>query len=104
LPVLQTQVPPDIQFTSLRLSQAIQLVEKKVPARAFTLVIEGKAVGEKADESVQVLRRRMADAFPGTIEDVAVTRYGAEQSTASLKEDRVFVFEIRCRYKPVPFI
>ena len=92
-------VPGNIQLVNLRISQALQVVDDKAPARVFTLDLHGKAFGADAESSVKSLERLLAadPAFSNDVKKVEVPLYGADVTAGAGKNDRVF--ELRCSYR-----
>jgi len=93
LRALQETVRPSIQMTKLQVLQSVQIMEGGVPARVFTVAIEGIAVGRSAKEDVDHLQRglRTVEPFDRTGEDVAITHFAAAPGRRS---DRVFSLKI----------
>jgi len=100
---LMRETPRNIQLQSLRVDQALQMVDNKTPARKFTLALKGKAVGVDAETAVKLLERRLREAppFAGITTNVQVTQFGADPSKDAKKEDRIF--EISCAYRDLKF-
>ena len=92
-------VPENIQLQNLRISQALQVTSNKVPARAFTLELRGKAVGVEAESSVNSYKRMLLEgpAFSNDVTRVEVPLFGADTTAGAGKNDRIF--EIRCSYR-----
>ena len=100
LEALQKAVPAQVQLTSLRLSQTLQLVEaQKKPARVFEIAIEGRDATAGAERDVQALKRSLAEASTGTVSDVEIAKFEADPKN---KTERVF--ELVSRYFPRKFI
>jgi Tfp pilus assembly protein PilN len=92
-------VPRSIQLTSLRVSQAISLVEAKAPAKSYSLTMEGLALGPSAEDDIKRFRARLLDRDKGVdLAKVEVARYQAYTGTGATEYDRVFTFE--CSFTP----
>jgi len=100
---LMREVPGTIQLTRMRINQALQLIDEQVPARVFSLSLEGTAVGEEAEENVQILKRQLqrATPFEGVIEQVEVTRFAKDTAKSAHKDDRTF--RVECKFAPREF-
>jgi hypothetical protein len=100
---LMLAAPPNVQFRQLRLSHHLQLIDDKAPARFYAMDIEGRAVGDLAEQSVQLLRRRVqeGDMFTGRVDTVVVSQFGADTAEAARKTDRTFA--IQATYLPMEF-
>jgi len=97
-------VPTTIQLDTMRVSQNLQINEKKnLPSRIFVLDLRGKAVGETAEDSVrqfeQSLRNRAP--FKTGVASVKVPVFGADPSKDADRNDRIF--GINCAYKQMVF-
>lgn len=98
------ETPRNIQLQALSLSQVLQLVDNgKTPARAFSMVLKGKAVGDQAEQNVQEFNRKLmtAASFGGATTNAEVQQFGADTSKDAGKQDRVF--QILCRYRERKF-
>jgi hypothetical protein len=101
------ETPPGIQLSALRVSQMLEIVEKKnVPARNFTMVLDGRAQGASAEQDVQLLQRRLQQSppFADAIrkeDGVQVPKFAADPSPQAGKSDRVF--QILSLYGPRTF-
>ena len=60
-PVITKEVPSSIQLTSLNVKQTMELIDDKVPARLFQMVIEGEISGEMLQRYESVARRVPAE-------------------------------------------
>jgi hypothetical protein len=91
-------VPADAQLLALSLTHQPTLTAAGKPARQFSLAMEGRAVGARADRSVADLRQRLQEAALGTapMQSVEVTRFGPDTSAGAEREDRAF--RIDCAY------
>lgn len=102
---LQREVPATIQLNVLRISQALQLIDNRIPARVFTLVLKGKAVGKDAEHDVDYLQRRLlkAPAFSSVMEKVEIPPGGfrAVIEKDGSKSDRIF--QLDCMYQARTF-
>ena len=100
---LMRSCPPNIHIKQLRLSHRLQVLDDKVPARYYTMDLTGRAVGELAEQSVQLLRRRIQEshAFTGRVDTVVVSQFGADVADNARKTDRIF--EIQTVYYPRTF-
>lgn len=98
---MQKEVPAEIQLSALRISHQFDLIDKKIPARAFTVVLEGNTTGERAEFSVQRLKRGLEDspALSSAVQKngVEVSRYEAVTEKGAAKDDRIF--QIKCEYQ-----
>ncbi|MBM4144014.1 MAG: hypothetical protein FJ225_10555 [Lentisphaerae bacterium] len=98
-------VPENIQLKQMRISQAFEVSAKKVPARAFVAVVDGRAVGDGAEDAVRTLRMRLTSEMPFATnvapDGVSVVAYGADPTPGAGKNDRVF--SVQCRYRPREF-
>jgi hypothetical protein len=92
-------VPANIQVQSLRISQALPLVNDKVPARQFTMDLVGRALGEDAETSVTGFKRALDSdaALTNLIKKVEVSKFGADTTVGAAKTDRIF--ELRFGYR-----
>jgi hypothetical protein len=100
---LMEHTPSAIQFRRLRLTHRLQLLDEKQPARYYGLQINGRAEGKLAEQSVQILRRRIEEgaAFTGRVDAVAVAEFGADPTDNARKTDRTFT--IQAEYTPIVF-
>lgn len=103
LNALQGIVPPKIQLERLRISQTLQLLDGKTPARVFTMILNGKATGATAERDVHELKRQLEKSpfFSPLMGDVTVPKYGPSTAKDADKSDRMF--QIDCPYKPRKF-
>ena len=99
---LQKEVPPRIQLTDIDVKQVLQIVEKKIPARVFTLMIKGKAKGATSEGSIQFLYDKLKNSpsFASFTDNVDVSG-SADTTKGADKNDRTF--RIDCAYKPRKF-
>jgi len=95
--------PANIQLEALRVSQTLQLENKRIPSRVFALTLKGKALGAQAEASVQNLERQLVRAAPfaGLVAQVAVPTFRADTSKEANRDDRIF--GITCAYGAVKF-
>lgn len=100
---LLREVPRSIQLQTLSISEVLQLVNGKIPARSFSMLIKGKAVGADAEVSVQELNKRLMQSpgFQGVVADAEVQQFGADAAKDAGKQDRVF--QILCHYREREF-
>lgn len=91
-------VPAEVQLTNLRISQLLQLMDERVPARIFTMTMKGRSVGASSEENVQHLEQRLRESepFAALMKEVTVSSYGADLTEDADKDDRIF--DIRCSY------
>ncbi|MBN1558329.1 MAG: hypothetical protein JW951_09310 [Lentisphaerae bacterium] len=97
---LMTAVPPTIQLRALRVDQRLQLLDKEGPARFFSMALDGRSVGDTAEQSVQLLRRRLTEipVFTGKVQTVTVAKFGADPAPGADRTDRTFT--LQCAYLP----
>lgn len=100
---LQRIAPLKMQFTKLRISQTLQLVKNKFPARHLNLTLSGKAVGPTAESDVNhfISTIRSSEVFTEQMEDVIIKSFAEDREENASRDDRVF--EIECIYKPREF-
>ena len=101
--MLGDEVPATIQLESLTVSQMLQFLDNKVPARVFVIMLKGKAIGHDAEQAVHLLQRGIEEtpAFADLIETIRVIKYGADNAEDAREYDRVF--QIECAYRPRRF-
>lgn len=89
------EVPRTMQMQRFRVSEALHLLEDNVPARVYTLSIEGKAIGEDAETNVQLLKRRLQQDPPlgDLTEEVKVSRFAQDPAKDAGRNDRIFRIE-----------
>lgn len=97
---LMTITPPAIRLHKLSISQHLKLDAHNKPIRAYTLLLAGKAIGEKVDITVADFTKLLATGAKTSpyIEQAQVTDYEKDNSPGAEKNDRVFVID--CTYKP----
>lgn len=102
---MQKAVPAEIQLSALRISHEFDLIDKKIPVRAFTVALEGNTTGERAESSVQRLKRGLEDSpvLSSAVKEngVEVSRFEAATGKEAAKDDRIF--QIECKYRPRRF-
>jgi len=98
-------VPPEIELRKLRIGQKLDVLEKNMPARMFSMTLNGRAVGASAESAVETLKVRLQSsaAFATNVAEdgVSVPSYGADVSVGAGKHDRVFT--IVSQYEPRKF-
>jgi hypothetical protein len=98
-------VPPEIELRKLRIGQQLDVLEKNMPARTFSMTLNGRAVGAGAEGAVEALKLSLqtAPAFATNVAEdgVSVPSYGADVSAGAGKHDRVFT--IVSKYTPRKF-
>lgn len=96
---LMKVVPAEMYFESLRVSYAIQMVDK-VPARKYSLVIAGKSKGSHSVDNVLRLKRSLTISpfFKKYIDTPEVPVFKQDATPGAEDTDRVF--RIECVYKP----
>ena len=89
---LAKAVPAEMQILKLQVDHSFQTSDSGIPARVFKLTLNGKAIGLKSEQNVQVLERRLAGNAPfgDAVREVEVPKYGADTSEGAGKYDRVF--------------
>lgn len=94
---IRTAVPADMQLLSLRVNQVLQVIDKKNPARVFSMTIEGRAEGNNADADVLDLQLalRIGKPFEDVVEEVNVPRFAADPDNRMHR-----LFQIECNYEP----
>jgi hypothetical protein len=98
---LRSLVPPEIQLTEMSVRGEWQVIvegekenEKRIPARQFTLRLEGRVSGDRADEVVvQLVDRMRADEKLSTALE-SVKLQGLQRSTRAGAGDGTRVFGI----------
>jgi hypothetical protein len=104
LKALQAAVPPQIQLTSLRVDDLIQVVSNKT-VRVFKMQIKGRASGQNPEDRVAALRSELTrnPVFAPVVKSAEVPpgSFGQDPSPNAAKSDRVF--EIVCEYAPMGF-
>lgn len=102
---LQREVPATIQLDILRISQALQLIDNRIPARVFTLMLKGKAIGEDAEHDVDHLQRRMVKApiFSSVMEEVEIPPGGFRAVIEKDGSKRDRIFQLNCTYQARKF-
>ena len=100
---LMRRVPSSIQMHRLRTTQALHLIDEKLPARVFAMTLEGKAVGGLAEDNVQAMRRQLAEGppFEESVSEVKVAKFAQDPSGDAVKTDRIFTIELT--YEPRAF-
>jgi len=95
---IQKLVPPTIQLQLLSIPQKI--AKGATPAREFTMIIQGKAVGLHANANVKRLAADILKApeFKGILESSDVTSFSRDMSQKADPNDRLF--KIECKFKP----
>ena len=92
-----------IQLRVVSISQVLQLIDDEVPARVFTMKIDGKASGGSADQAVDALEEALKTAatFADVMDSVGVINFAADNTEGAALDDRVF--QIECNYLPREF-
>ena len=103
LAALVKVVPGYVQIDKLKITHAFQLLADQTSARVYTLVIDGKAIGARAEQHVQRLREAMQSEppFRDLTATVTVAKYGKDTTEGADKFDRIF--QIQCTYEPRKF-
>lgn len=101
LQFIRESVPPSIQLTRLRLDDFTQMVDGS-PARAYSIHLQGKTGGARAEDNVQALRQALITSEPLApfLESVEIPpgTFVQDPAPGALKTDRLF--EMRCVYRP----
>ena len=99
LSAIMTETPTNVQFQSLSVGHAFQLIEDKTPARVFSMELRGRASGADAEAGVRQIEHRLTQgpAFSNLTRKVEVPQYGADAAKGADKNDRIFV--ITCGYR-----
>lgn len=95
---LLAEVPSGIRLRNLSARQSLHLQEERIPARAFSMTVMGKASGISADADVEHLRRRLLESpvYAPEMETVEVASYGVDATRGADRDDRAF--RIDCTY------
>ena len=98
---MQKEVPSEIQLSAMRISHEFDLIDKKIPVRAFTVALEGNTTGERAELNVHRLKRGLEDSPVLSLavkeKGVEVSRFEAAIGKEASKDDRIF--QIECKYR-----
>jgi hypothetical protein len=99
---LQTNVPASVQLRQLTVQQQMRLIDDKTPARFFSLVVQGRASGEDAEEEIARMHHtiRNEPTF-GAGADSLKVQASADPSPSAVRSDRVF--RLDCVFTPKPF-
>lgn len=96
-------VPAEIQLTSLNITHELKPGSDGVPARFYTMSLEGKSVGVNAEENIRLLVSRLKTEAPFAGQFQTVTMRGwADRSEKASRNDRLFA--IACVYQPKGFV
>lgn len=99
---LMREAPREIQIQKLRITHTLQLVDD-IPARTFVLTLNGKAVGPKAADNVQLLLDRInrSESFELAVENAIIPEGSfTAVSTGTTVHEYDRNFQIDCKYKP----
>lgn len=91
--------PENIQYTVFRLNHSTT----RKPGRAYSLRLEGLAVGEKAEDNVQNLVEEIEKGpfFKSFIKELVIADFRADPSPDAQKHDRRFSFDIIYSERPL---
>jgi len=84
---MQKEVPSEIQLSAMRISHEFDLIDKKIPVRAFTVALEGNTTGERAELNVHRLKRGLEDS---PVLSLGVKEKGVEVSRFEAANDEAY--------------
>lgn len=103
---VQREIPKTVQLHRMLINQTLQLINNRTPTRSFVMAIDGRALGDTAENDIQSLKSRLEHGRPfvGVVKEggVEVPVYGADPTPGADKADRIF--KIHCIYENKPFV